>query len=176
MGIKKHIKPAIDYISNKIRKAEEKLPDTNRHILDIDKSIQPDNYSCGAQSTFAILKYYGKARSISNVEKMLGTTKDGTSETRIYKLFRQRGLKVILNEKANFKTIKESIIKYKAPFLTTIDYDEDPEKDKSHWIVIYGFSDNYIYVLDPAIKRPFVRWKKKKFRDRWDKDGAIIYK
>lgn len=174
MEIKKHIKPAFDYISNKIRKAEEKLPDSNRHLLSIDKSLQLDIYSCGVQAAFNILKYYGKARSVSNVEKLLGTDRDGTSETAIYKLFRQRGLKVRLRKTATYSTIKESIIDYGAPFITAIDTKINP--DKSHWIVVYGFSDNYIYVLDPAIKRPFVRWKKKNFRARWDKEGAIIYK
>jgi ABC-type bacteriocin/lantibiotic exporter with double-glycine peptidase domain len=176
MRFEKHIKRTIDAVSNKIKILEENLPDSNRHILKIDKSLQLDSYSCGVQSTFAILKYYGKARSVYNVEKLLGADKSGTPETSIYKLLRQRGLKVSLRRTATFSTIKESITDYKAPFLTSIDTDDDPEKDKSHYIVVHGYSDNYIYVLDPAIKRPFVRWKKKKFRDRWDKNGAIIYK
>lgn len=174
--VKNNSKKAVDYILNQTKGIEEKLPDSNRHILNIDKSLQLDGYSCGVQSTFVILKYYGKAKSVRNVEKLLRTDNSGTSEKNIYKLFRQRGLKISLRKKANLSTIKESIMDYKAPFLTSIDYDPDPEKDKSHYIVVYGFSDNYIYVLDPAIKRPFVRLEKKKFGARWDKDGAIIFK
>ncbi len=169
MELREYIKPAIDSVFNKIRKVEEKLPDTNCHILNIDRSLQLDSYSCGVQSTFVILKYYGKARSVKYVEKLLGTDKDGTSETAIYKLFRKRGLKVSLRKTATFSTIKDSISNYEAPFLTTI-------YNYEHYIVVYGFSDSYIYVLDPLIKHPFVRWNKKKFKDRWDSWGAIIYK
>lgn len=169
MELREYIKPAIDSIFNKIRKVEEKLPETNSHILNIERSLQLDSYSCVVQSTFAILKYYGKVKSINNVEKLLGTDTNGTSETALIKLFRRKGLKVSYRKTATFFTIKESIDEYVAPFLTTID-------NGDHWIVVYGYSRTSIFVLDSSLKRPFVKWSKTKFKSRWDKWGAIIYK
>ena len=46
-----------------------------------------DDYSCGAQSAFVVLKYYGKARSIKNVTRELGITCDGTDSGQLRRLF-----------------------------------------------------------------------------------------
>ena len=34
----------------------------------MDRSMQLDGYSCGVQSYYSILKYYGKARSVDNID------------------------------------------------------------------------------------------------------------
>lgn len=92
MGISKEV---VDVAMNLPKKIEEYYSDESASYLEgIDKSIQLDTYSCGMQSAYAILNYYGKARSISKIEKILGTNKDGTTESAIYKLFRERNLKI----------------------------------------------------------------------------------
>ena len=163
----KKIKELLDKAINTLNGLEE---DENDSVLDMERSLQLDKYTCGVQSAFSILKYYGKARSVQSVEEYLGPDeKVGTTETAIYRLFRDRKLKISKRDKANISTIKESIHEYESPMLTTIN-------DYNHWVVVYGYSSTHIYVLDPVIFRPSVKWKKEKFKSAWDKWGAIIYK
>lgn len=166
MGI---IKDITDTVISFPKLIEEINSDDTASYLEMDRSIQLDRYSCGVQAAYSILNFYGKALSINNVEKLLGTDTNGTSETALIKLFRRKGLKVSYRKTATFFTIKESIDEYVAPFLTTID-------NGNHWIVVYGYSRTSIFVLDSSLKRPFVKWSKTKFKSRWDKWGAIIYK
>jgi len=167
--MKTQIKKVVDHIFNKMKANEEKSNGNSTHILNMDRSIQVDRYSCGVQSTSAILNYYGKAKSVNRIEKLLRTTDDGTDEQYIYNLFRDRGLIVFKRINVNFSFIKKAIDYYKAPILTTID-------DERHYIVVYGYSKSEIFVLDPILFRPFVKWSKKKFYQRWDYWGAIIHK
>lgn len=164
------IKDVVEKVFSIPKKIEEITSDRSASYLGMDRSIQLDGYSCGVQSVYAILNYYGKARSIKNVEKLLGAYDRGyASESAIYKLFRERNLKISKRNKATMKTIKESIDEYEAPMLTTID-------DGAHWIVVYGYSKTNIFVLDSIVYRPFVKWSKQSFKERWDNWGAIIYK
>lgn len=48
--------------------------------------------------------------------------------------------------------------------------------DGDHWLVFYGYSKTNIFVLDSVSYRPFVKWNKESFEERWDYWGAIIYK
>jgi ABC-type bacteriocin/lantibiotic exporter with double-glycine peptidase domain len=164
------IKDLVDKAMSIPKHIEENISDESSSFLDMDRSMQLDGYSCGVQSTYSILKYYGKARSIDNVDNQLNAYDRGyASETSIYKLFRTRKLKISKRSKATIATIKEAIDDYEAPMLTTID-------NESHWIVVYGYSKSKIYVLDSVGLRPFVKWSKDKFKERWDNWGAIIYK
>jgi len=167
MGI---IKDITDTVMSAPKWFEEMTSDYTASYLEMDRFIQLDGYSCGVQSAYAILNYYGKARSINNIENILGAYDRGyASEKTIYKLFRERNLKISKRNKATIKTIKESIDEYESPMLTTIDNTE-------HWIVVYGYSKSSIFVLDSIIYRPFVKWSKESFKERWDNWGAIIYK
>ncbi len=164
------LKDLADKTMNVLKYFEENIPDNGASFLEMDKSMQLDDHSCGVQSTYSILKYYGKARSIDNIDNKLNAYNRGfASEASIYKLFRERKLKVSKRSKATIATIKESIDDYKAPMLTSID-------DGDHWIVVYGYSKSKIYVLDSIVIRPFVKWSKDKFKARWDNWVAIIYK
>ena len=118
-----------------IKYIEEISSDESASYLEgMERSLQLDGYSCGVQATFSILKYYGKARSVQNVDKLLNAYNMGyASESAIYKLLRKRKLKVSRRLNANISTIKGSIDVYEAPMLTTIDGYE-------HWIVVYGYS------------------------------------
>lgn len=164
------IKDVVEIVMSVPKVIEEITSDRGASYLEMDRSIQLDGYSCGVQSAYSILNYYGKARSINNVEKLLGAYERGyASEAAIYKLFRERNLKISKRSKATIKTIKESIDEYEAPMLTTID-------ETDHWIVVYGYSKSSIFVLDSIVYRPFVKWSKKRFKKRWDNWGAIIFK
>ena len=79
----KKLKELLDNAINTLNGLEE---DEDDSVLDIERSLQLDTYTCGVQSAYAILKYYGKARSIQSVEGYLGPDKNvGTTETAIYR-------------------------------------------------------------------------------------------
>lgn len=174
------VKSSFDKVMNVLKSFEELLSEDDSVFLEMERAIQIDHYSCGVQATYSILKYYGRARSIPNIEKLLNAYNRGyTSESSIYKLLRERKLKISKRNNANFSSIKESIDEYEAPMLSTIN-------DGDHWIVIYGYSPKSIFVLDSApisvnLKKlslemkPFVKWDKEKFKTHWDKWGAIVY-
>jgi len=63
-------------------------------IRGMKRSIQLDNYSCGAHCTYMILNYYNKKMSLGKIIKQLKTDKNGTSEESIFGLFRKNGLTV----------------------------------------------------------------------------------
>ncbi len=57
---------------------------------------------------------------------------------------------------------------------------------RDHWGVVYGYSAQHIYVMDPLpiykepgslkVKFHFKKWKKSDFLRAWEKWGAIVYK
>ncbi len=163
------LKYIVDKAAN-VAKSLEEYCDPDAIVLDMDRSLQLDRYSCGVQSAYMILRYYGKARSISNVEKLLGTDEDGTTESSILRLFRQRGLSVLVRPHARMKDIYHAIDEYGGPMLTYL-------KDNDHWSVVYGYSPDKIYVLDPSLySARLCGWDKSYFKSRWGRWGAIAYR
>ncbi len=65
MGLIKNI---ADRAMSVFKSIEETYSDENASFLKMDRSMQLDGYSCGVQSTYSILKYYGKARSVDNID------------------------------------------------------------------------------------------------------------
>ncbi len=156
----------VDIVFNILKDIEEYFYPDAVLIPGIKKSVQLDAYSCGAQCAYVILDYYDKSNSIDAVIKELGTNKEGTDTEPILKLFIKNGLNVYVNEKAKLTDIY-SAIDNNYPILISVDEGE-------HWVVIYGYSDENIFVLDPSIKSPFCAWSKKKFRECWDNWIAVI--
>ncbi len=162
------IRQPIDIIIQIPKRVEEMLSFDNASYINIRRSIQIDDFTCGAQSTYSILDYYDVSISRQDLERKLQVKKNGhADEQAIYRLLKNKGLKLLRKNKATLATIVEAIDEYESPFLTTID-------NEDHWIVVYGYSDKNIFVLDPSIKRPFVKWDKAKFRSLWDKSGIIV--
>jgi len=119
-----------------------------------------DDYSCGAQSAFVVLKYYGKARSIKNVTRELGTTCDGTDSGQLRRLFVRRGLKPVVLKKPTIKSLKKEI-NAGHPLIVSVDED--------HWATVYGYGQGSIFLVDPALGRSYLcRHSTKEFRARWD--------
>ena len=164
------MKKFIDTVIALMRKTEESF-NSGAEILNFHHSIQLDGYSCGAQCAYSILRYWNKKCTIDSVRDALGTDEKGyTSQTSIYKLFRRRGLKISDRKRTKIGDIMEAIDDYEAPMLITVD-------DEFHWCVVYGYSEGKIFVMNPLpiISSTFCGWRKKDFRDRWDRWGAIIY-
>ena len=73
---------------NVIKFFEEKAKSA-KIIRGIKRSIQMDNYSCGAHCTYMIVNYYNKKMSLGKILKQLKTDKNGTSEKSIFVLFKK---------------------------------------------------------------------------------------
>jgi hypothetical protein len=97
------IKVVLDRISNLTKGVEEVLYPSSFVLKGIQRSLQLDNYSCGVQSVYSILKYYGKTKSIKKVGEGPGMTKNGTYKTPAIKLFRKTGYLFPFAGKQKFK-------------------------------------------------------------------------
>jgi ABC-type bacteriocin/lantibiotic exporter with double-glycine peptidase domain len=162
------LKNFFDTICNAIKDVEEFLSPSAVVIPGIKRSVQLDGYSCGAQCAYVILKYYGKARSIDATKKALGTTKEGTDTGPILRLLRKRGLRVSIKKDATLRNIYEAIDN-QWPILISVD-------DGDHWVVIYGYSEDGIYILDPALKSLLCEWSAEEFGGRWDEAWVGVVK
>ncbi len=130
-------------------------------------SMQPDRYSCGAQSCFMILRYFGKARSVESVEKELGTDEDGTTASAITDLLRRRGLRVAVHTGSSLDALRKAIRRGSPVLVSTI-------HAGGHWVVVYGFSHGCIYVSDPSCKRLFSRWSVEYFLAHWERWALTV--
>ena len=136
-------------------------------LHDVDRSIQVDGYSCGAQSAYMILRYFGRARSIAAVTRALGTNEDGTSTKALLALFRKRGLKPMINANATLDVLRGAIDD-EAPALVSLD-------DEAHWGEVYGYSSGKVFVADPSIRKSVrVGLSVEAFRARWDRWAMIV--
>jgi ABC-type bacteriocin/lantibiotic exporter with double-glycine peptidase domain len=128
----------------------------------MERSIQLDRHSCGAQSTFMVLKHFGKARSFDAVERALATDSEGTNKTAMIRLLRARGLRVSELRDNSVRTI-ERFIRRESPVIAWMGRGEE-----NHWVVLYGYSRSHIWILDPAPKNTIgVRITRSSFHTRW---------
>lgn len=160
------VKSLVDWIAGRLQWIEERRsPDSV--VLGVGRSIQLDRHSCGAQSAFMILRYFGKARSISAVSRALGTNVTGTSTAAILRLFRQRGLKPRVNARADIDDLAKAL-DLGAPSLVSMD-------DGDHWAVVYGYAQGAVFVADPSIRRSLrVRVSTTAFCARWDRWAMFV--
>ena len=151
-------KETADALAEKAKSIEEWLAPDLVLLEDFPRSLQMDEYSCGAQAAFAVLKYYGKARSIKNVTRELGSTSDGTDSGQLRRLFKRRGLRPVVLKKPTIKSLKKEI-NAGNPVIVSLDTD--------HWAPVYGYGRGCIFVADPALGRSLrCRHSKKRFRRR----------
>jgi ABC-type bacteriocin/lantibiotic exporter with double-glycine peptidase domain len=139
----KCLKPLVDMIMNPVKVIEEWVDPDCTCLEGFTRSLQLDGYSCGAQCTFMILRYFGKARSIENVTRELATDTDGTSQTQIRTLLKRRGLHPKRISSPKLRHLREAIDS-DCPLLISVD-------DGEHWVVVYGYSPRKIYIADPAL-------------------------
>ncbi len=160
------VKSLVDWIACRLQVIEELLS-PGAIVLAVRRSVQLDRYSCGAQSAFMILRYFGKARSIEAVTKALGTTEDGTGTMTIVRLFRHRGLKPRIKARADVHDLATAV-DLGAPSLVSMD-------DGEHWAVVYGYARGAVFLADPSIKRSLrVRVPTTAFCARWDRWAMVV--
>jgi ABC-type bacteriocin/lantibiotic exporter with double-glycine peptidase domain len=160
------MKTVVDAVAGLLQSIDESLA-LDPVLLDIKRSIQLDDYSCGAQSAFMILRYFGKARSVTAVARAVGTNEGGTTTRALLKLFRKRKLKPVIKANATLDDLRSAIADG-APSLVSLD-------GNVHWGVVYGYSSKNIYLADPSLWKSIrVGMSVEKFLDRWDRWAMIV--
>ena len=157
-----------DLVYNFYKDIEEKRS-KNSVLLDMKRSIQVDSYSCGAQCVYMILEYYKINRNLDEILKGLNTSRrDGTDTEPMLNYLRSNGLKVSINTRSKLSNI-HSAINNLNPILISVD-------DGEHWVVIYGYNTDGLFILDPARKEIKNFWDMKKFMSRWDDNWIAVVK
>jgi len=117
-------------------------------ILDFNRNIQRNNFTCGHRSVFGIAKHFGLVEwtDVKRISKELGIYEsDGTTNAEIKKLIRAVGLRYRTIENLTERKIRNCINKG-YPILCSID-------NEKHWSVIKGIDLENIYMNDSSIIR-----------------------
>ena len=163
---KQHI---VDGIFTVLAHAEQQLYPDAVILPNFPRSIQLDYYSCGAKSTYMVLKYFGKYLSHRSVEKQLRTTIAGTNRSDIKRILRMHGLIVQINTDMDMRDLKNAI-KSGSPVLVSL-------YDHWHYGVVFGISSTHVFVSNPSLGEMGsikVAVNKSEWRDMFDRWGLII--
>ncbi len=162
------IKNIVDFVYNCVKDVEEILS-ADSVVLKMKRSIQLDSYSCAAQSVYMILSYYNKDKTLNEIKESLNTTDtDGTNTKQLLNYLVNNGLDVQVNEKSSISSI-QAATGNGYPVLITVD-------DGDHWAVVYGYSNDGIFVLDSSRSRFLNQWGYGEFIKRWDDNWIAVVK
>jgi ABC-type bacteriocin/lantibiotic exporter with double-glycine peptidase domain len=162
------IKNIVDFVYNCIKEIEEILS-ADSVVLKMKRSVQLDSYSCGAQSVYMILNYYNKDKTLNEIKESLNTNEtDGTDTKQLLNYLISNGLDVKINGKCAISSI-QAAIGSGYPVLITVD-------DGDHWAVVYGYSNDGIFVLDSSRNRFLNQWGYGEFIKRWDDNWIAVVK
>ena len=162
------IKNIVDFVYNCVKDVEEILS-ADSVVLKMKRSVQLDNNSCGAQSVYMILSYYNRDKTLNEIKESLNTTEtDGTDTKQILNYLISNGLEVHINDKGAISSI-QAAIGDGFPVLITVD-------DGDHWAVVYGYSNDGIFVLDSSRSRFLNQWGYGEFIKRCDENWIAIMK
>jgi ABC-type bacteriocin/lantibiotic exporter with double-glycine peptidase domain len=143
-------------------------------LPDFPRSIQLDDYSCGAKVVYCILQYYDKQCTLDSVERLLKTDEDGTSVSDIKRVLNRYGLVCRTLRKPGLRDLKAAIDD-DCPVLVSL-------YDGSHYAVIYGYSSSHIFVSNPSLNvltgYGSIRCAipNAEFRKVWDKWAVVLSK
>jgi ABC-type bacteriocin/lantibiotic exporter with double-glycine peptidase domain len=133
----------VDAIFTAMARTEERLHPHAVVLPNFPRSIQLDGYSCGAKSTYTVLRFFGKRCTPSSVEADLGTTYAGTPRTAIKRVLRKHGLRIHVNTDMSSRDLK-SAINAACPVIVRL-------YDGWHYSVVYGYSDRHVFVMNPSL-------------------------
>jgi ABC-type bacteriocin/lantibiotic exporter with double-glycine peptidase domain len=135
---------------------------------DFPRSIQLDNYSCGARSVYVLLEHFDRPRTYAWVKKATRLTSDGVYVKYLISSLRSQGIRVgYRGETMSFGQLKDTLQKG-GVVLAHVDSD--------HFIVVHGYDGKRVWIADPSAFRCIGRTETKKtFRWRWGNWGLAIF-
>jgi predicted double-glycine peptidase len=140
-------------------------------LPDFPRSIQLDDYSCGAKAVYCILQYFNKQCTPESIEKELHTDSDGTSVSDIKRVLKRHGLKYRTLRKPGLRDLKTAINDGHPVLITLYDFE--------HYAVVYGYSSSHIFVSNPSLNilgYGSIRCaiSNAEFRKIWDRWAVIL--
>jgi ABC-type bacteriocin/lantibiotic exporter with double-glycine peptidase domain len=165
MDIEK-LKKHADRVANLVKEIEE-LDPSAKILPNVRRSLQLDLYSCGVQSVYVILRYFGKRVSLAKLERELQTDWTGTEKADIKRVLKQCGLRCDVRRSAKLRDIREAVDRGR-PVLITM-------HEGAHWAVAYGYSGAHVYLVDSWVpSNIWCRVSNSRFRDQWDNWMIVV--
>ena len=163
----------VDALFTSLARTEEQLHPDATLLKSFPRSIQLNQYSCGAKSTYTILKYFGKKCTPQSVEKALRTDEDGTAVSDIKRVFKQYGLQCRTLRMPMIKDLKAAI-DGGCPVLISL-------YEGEHYAAFFGQSRTHAFVMNPSLDATedgvgsvSVAVTLEKFRKIWDRWGIVV--
>jgi len=167
------VQRVVDFLASVGAKAEALIHPNAVTLPNFPRSIQLDEYSCGAKSVYCILQYYRKLCTPGSVERLLQTDSDGTDVSDIKRVLKRHGLKCRTLRKPGLRDLRAAIDNDCPIFVSLY--------DGEHYSVVYGYSSGHIFVMNPSLD--FTEEgvgslkcavSKDQFRHMWDRWGIEI--
>lgn len=130
------------------------------------RSIQFDKYSCAVHAVRSITEYNKYHIDPDQIYEELGTTIDGTDTPDIIRFLLNAGFNVNVNTSANLADIRSAVQKG-LPVIITINNWE-------HWVVVYGISNDRVFIIDSHYSRIFPSVKTSAFLELWDDNWIAV--
>jgi len=132
------VQRVVDFLASVGAKAEALIHLDAVILPNFPRSIQLNEYSCGAKSVYCILQYFGIRCTPESVERLLRTDEDGTDVSDIKRVFKRYHL--------NCRTLRDlkTAIDDDCPILVSL-------YDSEHYAVVYGYSSGHIFVMNPSL-------------------------
>lgn len=155
---------------------------TRLHPLLVDVR-QATPYTCGVSCVQAILNYYGIHKREDELAKQLHATRDqGTSTVQIVRVFRQYGLRAIVQRNNSLKKLKANLM-HNIPTMVAIQaWPDNPVKnwqsdwEDGHWVVVIAMNNQNIIFEDPSLLGVRGLLDRDEFLSRWhDYEGPPPY-
>lgn len=131
------------------------------------RSLQLDNFSCGARSIYSVLRHFGVHRPYGVLKADLGTRPaSGTAVHAMIRVLRVNGLRVGYRPRWSWRSLMKALSVH-AVVIVHLDGD--------HLGVVHGADDQRIYLADPSIIRcPGRSQPRQKFLSRWTRWGLVV--